>query len=110
MGPIEDSLGVEQGGVNSDKLYKLCNNTQLSTAQSSTLGVDLTSNVISSIGLADDTALLSNSLSKLAGLLHLTDEYCKQYHVELVPEKTKLLAFVPDSHSLHVYRQRLSLW
>ena len=91
MGPTEDSLGVEQGGVNSDKLYKLCNNTQLTTAQSSTLGVDLTSNVISSIGLADDTALLSNSLSKLSGLLHLTDEYCKQY-------------------SLHVYRQRLSLW
>ena len=41
MGPIEDSLGVEQGGVNSDKIYKLCNNHQLSTAQMSSLGVDL---------------------------------------------------------------------
>ena len=32
MGPIEDSLGIEQGGVNSNKIYKLCNNHQLSTA------------------------------------------------------------------------------
>ena len=29
MGPIHDQLGVEQGGVNSDRLYKLANNYQL---------------------------------------------------------------------------------
>ena len=37
MGPIVDKLGVEQGGVNSDKIYKLCNNVKLSTAQKSGL-------------------------------------------------------------------------
>ena len=58
MGPILDRLGVEQGGVNSDKLYKLCNNVQLTTAQSSGLGVNLGSAVVSSIGQADDTALI----------------------------------------------------
>ena len=108
MGPIEDTLGVEQGGVNSDKIYKLCNNLQLSTAQMSNLGVDLISNIVSSIGLADDTVLLSDSISKLSGLLQLTVEYCKQYHVELVPEKTKLLAFIPNNQNLEVYIQKLS--
>ena len=108
MGPIEDTLGVEQGGVNSDKIYKLCNNFQLSTAQMSSLGVDLVSNVVSAIGLADDTVLLSDSLSKLSGLLHLTVEYCKQYHVELVPEKTKLLSFFPNNQELQVYIQKLT--
>ena len=33
MGPIHDLLGLEQGGTLSDKLYKLCNNNQLTTAQ-----------------------------------------------------------------------------
>ena len=35
MGPIYDTLGLEQGAVNSDRLYKLCNNSQLKEAQSS---------------------------------------------------------------------------
>ena len=50
MGPIADRLGVEQGGVNSDKTYKLCNNVQLTTAQESGLGVDLGSVVVSAVG------------------------------------------------------------
>ena len=105
MGPIDDTIGVEQGGVNSDKIYKLCNNVQLTVAQNSALGVSLGGDtVISSIGQADDTALVSNCLLKLAGLLRLTVEYCKKYHVELVPEKTKLLAFSPSGHrsTLHL--------
>ena len=57
-------VGIEQGGVNSDKIYKLCNNTQLSSAQSSKLGVDLGSFVISSIGYEDDAALMAHNLTK----------------------------------------------
>ena len=65
--------------------------------------MDLGSSTVSSIGFVDDTALMSDSLSKLAGLLHLTIEYCNQYHVELVPDKTKLLAFLPPSKRTEVY-------
>ena len=75
MGPIEDKIGLEQGGKNSDKFHKLCNNSQLSTAQTSGLGINLkmgptttTNNDttdnnmcpdihIASIGQADDVAL-----------------------------------------------------
>ena len=108
MGPIRDSLGVEQGGVNSDRIYKLCNNVQLSTAQNSGLGANIGSTVLSSSGFADDTKLASNSLSKVGCLLHLTNEYCKDYHVDLVAEKTKLLAFVPPGQELEVYYQSLT--
>ena len=107
MGPIKDLVGVEQGGVNSDKIYKLCNNPQLSSAQSSELGVDLGSSVVSSIGYMDDAALMGHTLPIVSGLLHLTTEFCKQYHVELVPEKTKLLAFVPPNHKMDLYLQHL---
>ena len=93
MGPINDDLGLEQGGVNSDKLYKNCNNNQLSVAQKSELGVETGAEVVSAIGQADDTVLLSNNVYKLAGLVYLAEEYCRYYHVTLVPEKSKLLAF-----------------
>ena len=108
MGPILDKLGVEQGGVNSDRIYKLCNNVQLSTAQKSGLGINLGSVVVSSIGQADDTVLLSNSIVKLYCLLYLAIDYCRQYHVELVPEKTKLLVLSPKSCASSVKIQKLS--
>ena len=108
MGPILDKLGVEQGGVNSGEIYKLCNNVQLSTAQRSGLGVDLGSVTVSAIGQADDTGLISDCLIKLYCLLYLAVQYCQQYHVELVPEKTKLLAFVPKSQSNMVDIQKIS--
>ena len=95
MGPIIDKLGVEQGGVNSDKLYKLANNDQLNVAQLSDLGVQLGTATISAIGQADDSALLANDIHSLNNLLLLTLEYCQRYNVTLVPEKTKLLAFCP---------------
>ena len=33
MGPIQDELGVEQGGVNSSDWYKTLNNEQLTVPQ-----------------------------------------------------------------------------
>ena len=103
MGPIEDLLGLEQGNVNSDKIYKLCNNNQLSTAQLSRLGVDCDAAVVSAIGQADDTVLLSDCIFKLSGLVHLAEEYCSAFHVELVPEKTKLLGFSPAGKDYSVF-------
>ena len=102
MGPIMDKLGVEQGGINSDRLYKLANNSQINVAQSSKLGVNLGSSIISIIGQADDSGLLANDIHSLDNLLQLTLEYCQEYSVTLVPEKTKLLAFCPPGSELLV--------
>ena len=95
MGPIHDRLGVEQGGILSDRLYKLANNSELEVTQLSQLGVNLGPTHIGSIGQADDIALVSNCPYKLQGLLNLAMEYAEAHHVEMVPDKTKLLCFPP---------------
>ena len=94
MGPINDRLGLEQGGVNSDRLYKLCNNDLLE-AHNLKLGANIEGVVISSIGQADDVVLVANSPLNLKCILHLTFQYFARNNVTLVPEKTKLLAWSP---------------
>ena len=64
-GPICDKLGVEQGGCNSDRLYKLANNKELTVTQDSHLGLNMAGIHIASIGQADDVALLSDDLHRL---------------------------------------------
>ena len=93
MGPIYDEQGLEQGGVSSSDLYKIFNQDQLKTAQASELGVPLGPLTVSSVGQADDTALVSNSIHNLNLLLHLTSIFCSKYQVTLSSDKTKLLAY-----------------
>ena len=105
-----DTMGVEQGGCASDRIYRLVNNEQLETAQQSELGVDLglvaqdgclTRQILSAAGLADDVGLLSNSVKKLIFLLHLTNIFCAKYQVKLVGSKTKLLVFTSKETEVH---------
>ena len=94
MGPIQDELGLEQGGTNSSDFYKIFGKEQLYLAQQSKLGVPLGKNlVISGIGQADDTVLISNDLHNLYCLLLLTMIFCSKYSVELCAEKTRLQMF-----------------
>ena len=94
MGPISDELGVEQGGVNSGDFYKIYAKSQLQMAQDSNLGVRLSKDlVISAIGQADDTLLVSNNLHSLQNLLQLSLHYCSKFNVVLCPSKTKLQVF-----------------
>ena len=97
MGPIHDQQGVEQGGPNSSDQYKLYNNEQFTVAQKSNFGVSIGPITVSSVGQADDAALVSSDFNNLGHLLHLTMKYCEDYHVEMTPEKTKLLVFSPKS-------------
>ena len=78
MGPIHDELGLEQGGVSSSDLYKIFYQDQLRTAQASELGVPLGPLTVSSVGQADDTALVSTSIHNLNLLLYLTSIFCFQ--------------------------------
>ena len=98
-GPIHDECGLEQGGVSSSDLYKIYNNQQLLMPQDSKLGVDLGHNlVISAVGQADDTALMSNDLQKLKHILDLVVHYCDKFHVSLSTSKTKLMMIPPPRH------------
>ena len=96
MGPINDTRGLEQGGVHSSDAYKIYNNEQAIQAQATTLGVTMNLACISCITMADDAILLSNSIIDLNNLLYLTERYCEKYDVHLVPRKIKLVAFTKD--------------
>ena len=100
LGPAADLTGFEQGGINSGDFYKLYNNIQLKEAQSSSLGVFMGSSTISAIGQADDVILAANNVDNLRLLAKLTETYCANYRVKLVPSKTKLL---PISLPRHEY-------
>ena len=96
MGPISDQVGVEQGGVNSGDYYKIYARNQLMMAQKSCLGVRLSKDiVISAVGQADDTVLVSNNLHNIQNLLQLSLNYCSKSNVELCPDKTVLQALFP---------------
>ena len=107
LGPAQDITGFEQGGINSGDYYKLYNNTQLSGAQSSCLGVNIGSSTISAIGQADDVILAANSVDNLQLLASLTESYCLSYRVKLVPSKTKLLPLYHPRHEQLVEYARL---
>ena len=102
MGPISDERGLEQGGPNSTDFYKIFGEEQLSTAQLSSLGIQLGDLTISGIGQADDTVLISNRIQNLKYLLHLTKIFCSKYQVQLCSDKTKLQAFSTKDMSFTV--------
>ena len=51
---------------------------------------------VASVGQADDVALVSNDPHKLQGLILLAMQYASDYHIQMVPEKTKLLCYTPQ--------------
>ena len=99
MGPIADEKGVEQGGVNSDYYYKIFSKEQLTICQDSNMGVSVHGIVTSAIGQADDTALVSNSLTDLQNLLDLALSVCNRNQIVLCTNKTKLQVVSPPSFS-----------
>ena len=107
MGPSKDDTGFKQGGINSSDYYKLYNNEQLTSAQSSKLGVDIKSSVISAVGQADDVVHVANTVDDLNLLVTITEAYCKKYRVKLVPSKTKLLVFANNEHKSKVNLAKL---
>ena len=102
MGPIKDELGLEQGGSNSSEFYKIYSNENLISAQKSQQGINLgaylgASQIISAIGLADDTVLAANKLSNLSNILFLVQNYCRKYGVTLSHDKTKLMVIASNN-------------
>ena len=103
LGPIVDTVGLEQGGVVSDQVYRLVNNEQLDVTQASGLGIDFgvgdekcsMNIVLSAVGQADDVALMASSLVNLKALLYLTEAYCLKFNVKLVPSKSELFVYHP---------------
>ena len=83
--------------------YKIYNNELLKIIQRSDQGVDLGIGCsVSCVGQADDVALLSNDIHCLKNALNLTLNYCRRFHVELCPDKTKLLVMTRNSEETFI--------
>ena len=93
MGPILDVRGLDQVAIYLLDAFKIYKTEQTTTSQQSLLEVSVYIECFSFISLADDTALMSDSLVNLNNLLHLTSYYDKKYGVE----KTNLIKFQPIS-------------
>ena len=110
VGPIHDQQGLEQGGVSSSDCYKIYNNELLNQAQDSKLGINLGGSlVVSAIGQADDTVLVSNDLTKLRHILKITLDYCSKFNVQLNSSKTKLVMIPPPRQSSFVPYNPISI-
>ena len=93
MGPINDSQGLEQGGINSSDLYKIYGHEQLTMTQSSGLGIHMGGLHIASIGQADDTALVTNDIHNLFYLLELSNIACRKNMIDIGADKTRLQVY-----------------
>ena len=110
VGPIYDEQGLEQGGVSSSDCYKLYNNELLNISQQSCLGVDIGGQlVVSAVGQADDTVMMSNSLARLKHLCQLSHGYCQKFNVHLSPSKTKLLMLPSSKKDAHVFHNPIKI-
>ena len=81
MGPILDVRGLEQVAIYLSDAFKIYKTEQTTTSQQSLLEVSVYNECIFFISLADDTALMSDSLVNLNNLSHLTSYYGKKYGV-----------------------------
>ena len=100
--PISDEQGLEQGGVSSSDCYKLYNNELFDTVQRSKMGVYIGGQqVISAVGQADDTVLMSNDIHKLQHIFQLAQDYCQKFNVNLNSHKTKLLLISPPRRKVN---------
>ena len=107
MGPLFDELGLEQGGVGSSDYWKVFARRQLDMCQESGLGVQLFDQVVSSIGQADDCAVVSTDLHSIKLLLELNMFFSHTHKISFNPPKTVLQVFSKPSHSDRVYIDKI---
>ena len=100
LGPIEDQVGVEQGGVSSSELFLLQGSEEVITTQNSGLGINLGGVSVASIAQADDMCLLSHTVDGLQSLANISSHQTNSRCLQLVPSKSFLLAFIPNNSSL----------
>ena len=86
LGPIEDQVGVEQGGVTSSELFLLQGSKEGITMQKSGFGIDLGGVSVAAISQADDTCLLSYTVDGLQSLATIAYNHTDSHCVKLVPK------------------------
>ena len=89
---FENLCGVLQGGVSSPQLFKLFLEDLVQYLDKS-CGIQVNTEVICHLLLADDLALISETRAGLQKLLDGFSAFCKQWHLVVNMDKTKFSVF-----------------
>ena len=93
LGESFDNLcGVLQGGVTSPQLFKIFIEDLVNYLDKS-CGIQINTETICHLLLADDLALISETRSGLQRLLNGFSDFCKQWHLVVNMDKTKVSVF-----------------
>ena len=114
---IEEHKGNRQGHVRASGHFKVYINSCLLSLSSSKLGFNLGPHTITTVCVADDSYLLSDTPSGLQGALDIIAHYAKQYQLKFNPSKTKVIvtgskidmAFYKDTMPWTLNGQRISV-
>ena len=88
---IRESKGNRQGHVKASGHFKAYINPLLNTLNRSGLGFQLGPLCITTVCIADDTYVLTNSPSKLQSALKIVSHYGKRYQLKFNVDKTKIV-------------------
>ena len=94
-------MGCEQGGILGSEEFQLVQNFELHVSGASGLGLDIGGINVSNISAADDVSYISTSIHGLQSLLNLSVKCTDLHFMTLVPEKTKLLVFIPPADKFY---------
>ena len=89
---FENLCGVLQGGVSSPQLFKIFIEDLVNYLDKS-CGIQINTETICHLLLADDLALISETRSGLQRLLNGFSNFCKQWHLVVNMDKTKVSVF-----------------
>ncbi len=87
------SNGVKQGGVLSPLLFNIYLDVLLARLKDSKVGCHFGNTYIGSLAYADDVVLLCPTLSALKDMLHICEEYSKDFNISFNACKSKLIVY-----------------
>jgi hypothetical protein len=107
-GWFETKVGVRQGDTLSPLLFNIFINGIVEKVKSTGFGARVGEEKVAILLFADDMVLLAESEEELRKLMKAVEEYCKEWHLEVNVEKTKVMVTSKDGEqSAKVeYRQR----
>lgn len=89
--------GVKQGGVLSPVLFCLYIDGLLVALSKAGVGCYIGTNFVGALAYADDIVLLAPSASALRTMLHVCDNYARDYSISFNASKSKCLVVLPDN-------------
>ena len=92
-GHFETVNGIRQGGVISPVLFCIYMDVLLKRLESERHGCWIGENFLGAVGYADDLTLLSPTADGLRKMIHICEEFGREYSMEYNPKKTVCVLF-----------------